>query len=183
MKQKETKSKWKEIAMVFGISIMFAILVFTGIYAFYDEPKYDIFCKQQPYRSMPVKAGVDCQQVQTANDTRCWQDGGMSIYDYDSQGCNIYKSCDYCNKEYNDASAKFRRNVFFIAAPIGLLAIIVGLIWLIDFIGVGFMFGGILTLVWSTGQYFGDMSKEMRFFVILVEFIILLWIAYKKVKR
>lgn len=178
---KEQKSKWKEIAMVCGIAVMFAILVFTGIYAFYEEPKYDDFCSFRPYDYKTIPS--TCTYPSGENVDSCIKAGGSIVFDYDAQGCQVFKECDMCSVNYNDAREKFNRNVFLIAAPLGLIAVIVGLLILLDFIGVGFMFGGILTLIIATGQYFSDMSRQMRFIVILIEFALLLYIAYKKVRK
>ena len=69
-----------------------------------------------------------------------------------------------------------------ILAPIGILMIIFGIFYSVDFLGSGFMFGGIMILAWGTIQYFADMPKFMRVIVLLVELIILVWIGNKKLK-
>ena len=67
-----------------------------------------------------------------------------------------------------------------ITAPLGIIAIIFGLYFGIDFIGSGFMFGGIATLFYGTIRYFGEANKYLRVIIIFAELLIVVWIGYKK---
>ena len=186
----------KKYAMIVGITILFATLVLVTIDAFYPEPMYDDFCKSgqfaRPYpvyektypaSSLPA-AQTNCTDVLLPNkeSQECERAGGFIEFDYDEKGCQVKRSmkCNYCNKEFNDYQKKYNRNVFFISAPIGLVAIFFGVLWTIDFLGSGFMFGGIAVLAIGTTRYFGDMSKWMRVFTIFIELVLLIWIGYKK---
>jgi len=47
----------------------------------------------------------------------------------------------------------------------------------------GFLFGGIITLAYSTIRYFskGNVDNWLRVIVLFVEILILIWIGYRKV--
>ncbi|MBT4576993.1 hypothetical protein HOB91_01560, partial [Candidatus Woesearchaeota archaeon] len=66
---------------------------------------------------------------------------------------------------------------------IGIILILIGLFYSFEVAASGFMFGGILLLIYSTGRYFSDMSKFMRVFVVFIELVLLLWIAKKKMDK
>lgn len=185
----------KRYAMIVGITILFATLVFVTIDAFYPEPKYDEYCGRGHYSrySFPAKSypaaevpsiTPNCTEVKLPNKAsiECEKDGGFIEFDYDEKGCQIQDSmrCNYCSKEFNEKQKVYNRNVFLISAPIGLVAIFFGILWAIDFLGSGFMFGGIAVLAIGTTRYFSDMSKWMRVITIFLELALLIWIGYKK---
>jgi uncharacterized protein (DUF983 family) len=111
---------------------------------------------------------------------QCINDGGQPQFNY-STGCETFERCDYCNKEYQSASASYNRTIFFILAPIGLIIVILGIFLVIDYIGAGLMFAGLITMFYATVRYFSDLSKLLRALVILIELLIIMWIAYKKI--
>lgn len=186
----------KRYAMIIGITILFATLVFVTIDAFYPQPTYDDFCGPGRYAMYPEKTYAaypvppvtsdsrNCTEIKLPNKASvdCERKGGFVEFDYNEKGCQIPESlrCNTCNKEFNDKQKVYNRDVFFISAPIGLIAIFLGVIWAIDFLGSGFMFAGIAVLVFGTTKYFGDMSKWVRVFTIFLELILLIWIGYKK---
>ena len=184
----------KRYAMIVGITILFATLVFVTIDAFYPEPKYEDYCNQgnyarysypeKPYPAGAVTSTTNCTEVKLPNKAsmECEKNGGFVEFDYDEKGCQVKDSmrCNYCNKEFNEKQKRYNRDVFLISAPIGLAAIFLGILWAIDFLGSGFMFAGIAVLAVGTTRYFGDMSKWMRVITIFIELLLLIWIGYKK---
>ncbi|MEK6934401.1 MAG: hypothetical protein AABW46_00840 [Nanoarchaeota archaeon] len=177
----------KQIAVVVAVSILSAFLIGLAIDAFYPTPKYEDYCKEYNYpRAIPEKypgSSTNCTYQQTEGEVNCYKDGGMPEFDYDENGCSEFRECNFCNQEFQLVNAKYNRNVFFITAPIGLLLIIYGIFFAIEFIGSGFMFGGILTLAYGTIRYFSNMSKIMRVIVIFIELIIVVWLSIKKLKK
>ena len=69
----------------------------------------------------------------------------MPEFNYDDRNCQTsFKECNFCNKkQYQDATEVYNRNVFYIVAPIGALAVIIGLFIGYEVVGTGFMFSGI----------------------------------------
>ena len=65
--------------------------------------------------------------------------------------------------------------------PVGLIVVILGLYLLIDYLGAGLMFAGLIIMFYATMRYFSDMSKILRALVILVELLVIMWIGYKKI--
>lgn len=178
----------KQVPIIIGIAVLFTLFITLSIEAFYTSPKYDDFCNPQTQAKLyrePYPAKIpptNCTDIYSTDQRvqSCYNQKGNPIFDYDSIGCQVYKECDYCQRDYDDARKIHDRNIFLITAPLGLIAIIFGLYFGIDFIGSGFMFGGIATLFYGTVRYFGEANKYLRVLIILIELLIVVWIGYKK---
>jgi hypothetical protein len=176
----------KENAITVAIAILFTTFVLVSIEAFYPRPTYEMFCNNTQYYSKPipvVPSGVNCSYTQTAEEQKCWQDGGQAVQDFDKNGCSFYKSCDFCNKLFMDANKAYTNNIFLIIAPLGALAIIFGVYYAIEFLGSGFMFSGIILMFYGTVQNFDQLNKYTRMIVVFAELLLVIFIAYKKVMK
>ena len=175
--------------MSLAIAVMAALFVGLFFDAVYSAPEYDDFCEGNENRylkdplEMPPK---DCDNVYFVYEEEinsCQKGEGSPVFDYNEEGCQTYSSCNYCNKEYSEANEVYNRNLFFIISPIAIILILFGLFYTFEVIASGFMFGGILLLIYSTVRYFSDMSKFMRVLVVFIELILLLWITKKKMDK
>lgn len=183
----------KKISLTVGIAVLFAFLIYFVIDAAYPEPTYEDFCKSYARPLPPTKeyygspAQLNCTPIAgISNITRaCGEQGGMIEYDYDDRGCEVAAACNTCNKEYDEKRKRYTLNVFYITAPIGILAIIVGMYLplMVEAIAAGFMFGGIATLFQSTIRVFGDLGKWARVIVLFIELCLVVWIGLKKMSE
>lgn len=177
----------KKVALTIGIAVLFTLFIVFLVDAFYTQPEYSKYCTM-PYYSEPVKiaAPQNCTDINNQSSIdNCYKNQGEIRYKYDSNGCAKEVYCDPCSKEFNAANAKYNKNIFYISAIIGIIAIIAGLYLpkTLDAISSGFMFGGILIITQGTFRVFGDLNKVSRVIVLGIELIILVWIGYKKVKE
>lgn len=179
----------KKVSLTIGIAVLFALFIGFFIDAVYPGPEYDQFCK---HFNGPVPAYKGSPEINKCpeinyNDPvsrECNEKGGYIEYDYDAQGCATNPRCNTCNKEYEAVNKVYSRNLFFITAVVGIIAILVGLIFVkLDAIASGFMFGGILVLIYGTARVFGDLSKVMRVIVLGIELVVLVYIGIKKSKK
>jgi hypothetical protein len=174
----------KKIMLGLGVGILAALFIGFLIEAIYPTPKYDDFCNSQQFAVPQVMKQNQCNYTyDTDFRSQCYADKGMVQEDYDSNGCVINEVCDYCNRDYQTASEKYNRNLFYITAPIGLLMIIIGLYLPtgVDAIAGGVLFGGILTMIQITARVFGDLGKWPRVILLGLELILVIWIGIKKV--
>ena len=119
------------------IAIMVSVLFNLIVSYVYEPPKYDDVCKNTNNLDVyPMKYGIvnaQCGNCTFSKELQketedCMKEGGMTIYDYDDKGCTIsVKECDMCNKDFENALAKYNKDTFFIFAAIGFILIIVGL--------------------------------------------------------
>ncbi|MBI2110578.1 hypothetical protein HYT51_02255 [Candidatus Woesearchaeota archaeon] len=183
----------KEAGLIVGIAILFAFFVFFSIEAFYPQPKYEDYCKDN-YRYQPKLVTEPYeQQIQRCGDIysspevqNCYQQKGNPTFKYDnSTKCDIFDTCDLCSILFEGNSDNYQRNIFIISAIVGIAAILFGLYFSVSFMSGGFLFGGILTLAAGTIRYFasGHVDRYLRMAVLFVELVILIWIGYRKVVK
>jgi hypothetical protein len=182
----------KRLAMVIGIIVLLPLFLGLFVDAMYQEPKYNDFCNDTQYMypakpAMPTgNSGspvVNCTYTYDTNQSQCYASSGQPRFNYDVNGCETFSWCDYCSNNFSNAQQLYNRNIFFILMPVGLLIVILGIYVVVDYIGAGLMFAGLITMFYATVRYFSDMSKLLRAIVVLVELLIILWIGYKKIGR
>jgi hypothetical protein len=175
----------KKVAMVIGVAILLPLFLGLFVDAVYQEPKYEKFCGNDlNYATVPktVPPNVVCTEPYDTEESRnCSNAQGIPRYTYDANGCSHFESCDYCSKDFNNAQQQYNRNIFFILAPIGLIIVIIGIYLAVDYLGVGLMFAGLITMFYATMRTFSELSKLVRALVILAELLIIIWIGYRKI--
>ena len=180
----------RRIIVIFVIAILFAIFVQVAIEAFYPSPKYQDYCKEQAQpREIPYKDPQSCPELTIPEDFKCASEKGGIQYKYDLKGCPTEIYCETCNILFDNAQQKYNLMIFIISAVAGLIALIVGLYLpqhknpINEWIGSGFLLGGILTIFVGTIRYFGQMGRYIRPIVILFELILIIYLAYKKLGK
>lgn len=174
----------KKLAIVLAIAVLLPLFLGLFVDAIYAEPKYEKYCNEtypmmykEPISNTTCPEAYATQEAQT-----CINQRGQPQFKYDENNCQVFDNCDMCSLSYEKDREVYNRNVFFILAPIGLIIIILGIYLTVDYLGAGLMFAGIITMFYATIRYFSDMSKIVRALVILVELLIIMWIAYKKIE-
>ena len=182
----------RKIVIIFVIAVLFTIFVFSAIDAIYQQPRYDDYCQFSHARPLPyphdTRINVTCPEfvVPDSEIQDCNEKRGFIDYEYDSDGCIIGYSCNTCQVEYDKARQQHNMIVFIISSILGLIAIIASLYLpvksnaLHEWIGTGFMLGGLFTLFFGTVIYFSDMSRFLRPIVIFAELLIIVYLSYKK---
>ena len=69
------------------------------------------------------------------------------------------------------------------AAPAGIAAIVVGSFLSVQAIGAGLIFGGIFTITDGYCWYWTELEDWMRFLSLLIAFVVLVVIGYKKLNE
>ena len=181
--------KFKKVMLGLGVGILAALFIGFLIEAIYPNPKYDEYCNMTYYNyPQPVakQGGLVCDyKYNITMRENCSANRGMIQEKYDTNGCVIGEMCDFCDRDYQAASEKYNRNLFYITAPIALVMIILGLYLplSIDAIAGGMLFGGILTLLQVTMRVFGNLGKWTRVVLLGLELALVIWIGVKKVKE
>ncbi|MBI2084864.1 MAG: hypothetical protein HYT70_04635 [Candidatus Aenigmarchaeota archaeon] len=178
----------KQIAVAAAVAILFAVFIALLTELVYPQPNYNDFCedifnKARPFPLFPEPVDKCGYEYQNSSDyQQCINEGATPVFNY-SSGCPIYESCSTCNKDFDQATKEYNRNVFLITGAIGVIAIFAGTLWGIEFLGTGLMFGGILLLFYATVRYFSDADKLLRVIIVLAELLIVVWIGYKKLYK
>ncbi|MFH1839789.1 MAG: hypothetical protein ABH849_01430 [Nanoarchaeota archaeon] len=145
----------RNFVIIFVIALLFAVFVFAAIDAVYPRPQYNDFCEEKFVEPrLP-----DEQQI---------------VEDQE------------CRESYDAAREKYEQFVFYISAVLSLVAIFLGLYLpahantLNESIGSGFMLGGVFALFFGTIRSFSELGRFTRPIVILLELVLIIYIAYKK---
>ncbi len=147
----------KKFALGFGIAIILPMLVYYGVSTFSPPPKF-----QEYY---PAYIDIGDQKMDAA------------------QRKDVQKERQQKLDRYKSAQKSFSRHLFYTAAPIGVAAILIGAFSSIQAIGTGLMFGGIFTLTTGYLCYWSELADGMRFLSLLIGFIVLMYIGYKKLAK
>ena len=185
----------RRVAIIFVIGALFAIFVNAFIGAVYPSPKYEDFCKakyfpERPYTA-PVKEGFKCPDYDLPNQEvldKCANDNGYPEYSYDGNGCPMkYTGCNFCQRDFNDATQKHNYYYFIISSVLALIGIAIGL-WLPiknslnEWIATGFLLGSLFTLFFGTFRYYEHLGRFVKPVVILVELLLVIYLSYKKLQ-
>ena len=159
--------------LVLGIAIIIVTIsvVVYGINTFYDRPEYEDYCED--FKTVyHINTSDDCVDV----------GGRWNDYEGPNEPKDISGWCerDYaCRQEYQDASETYRRNIFIIAIPLGILIIALGaLAFDLDAVGAGLMGGGVGTIIYGVGGFWRYTEDWLKFIISLIGLVALIWLSY-----
>ena len=87
-----------------------------------------------------------------------------------------------CYTNYALINAQHDKVVFIVAIIVGVLAIITGIILRAEIVGTGTLSGGILLILYGTLRYWQHADEILKFILLGITLVILIWISYKKLK-
>lgn len=179
----------KKAALTVALLVLTALFIGLLVDAIYDYPEYDEYCTERDYmepprpypmEKIPGEERTTCEPVNETLTNKCYDAKGFVMYSYDAYGCPTFKKCNTCNIELEGAQKLVNEKAFYLGMFLSLIIIVVGMFWPVEFIGTGFMFGGVVGLFYSTVRYFADMNKLFRVGVVLFEIVVIIGIAYLK---
>jgi hypothetical protein len=145
----------RQIAIGFGIAIVFPLLIYYGVTTFSPAPKLADF-----YTAPPFNANATPQERQEHNEK---SQAGM--------------------KAYNEAAKAFAARLLYVSAPLGYAAILFGAFTSIAAVGTGLIFGGLFSVAIGYWEYWAHLENWLRFVSLLVALAVLLFIGYRKLPR
>jgi len=183
-------SKLKRTILGISIAIILALFIGYGINTFYKSPEYEDFCEEKLTKPVRLAREEDlskCVAINEANqpfEESCYRQDGMVRYEENEDGCQVANECDMCNKEFRDVMEIYNRNVFIVAVIAGLICVLLGgIILKLESVSAGIMGGGVLSIIYGTLRYWGEMGDVLRFSILGIVLIVLVWIGYKKFKK
>ena len=142
----------RQLAIGFGIAIIFPLLVYYGVSTFHSAPKTQDFHRTNCPAGASAEERKECAEKQRVE-----------------------------RETYAAATKEFSRRLVVVATPLGVAAILIGAYLTLYAIGTGLIFGGIFSVgfgYWSYWQYLDDW---VRFVSLLAGFAILLFVGYYRV--
>ena len=185
----------RRILVIFVIAILFTVFVNVSIEAIYPYPEYEDYCtEERKHPHIPVHAETEkfsCPELNIPDEleSSCKKQEGEIDYKYDSKDCPINAYCETCHNKLDNAQEKYNLIVFIVSSILGLVALIVGLNLPVkknpihEWVGSGFLLGGLITIFTGTIRYFGDMGRYIRPIIIFLELALVIYLAYKKLGK
>jgi len=141
----------RQIAIGFGIAVIFPLLVFYGVSTFYPAPKFpDNGTSECMLRAATPEQRVECAQKQRA-----------------------------AREAYDAAAKEFSWRLVIVSTPLGVTAILIGAYLTFYAIGTGLILGGIFTVAFGYWGYWQYIENWERLVSLLVGFIVLLFLGYR----
>jgi hypothetical protein len=161
----------KHIILAIAIAFIFVFFASYAIQSFYPAPEYDEYCEDKPTAIIQDRATCESE------------DGTWNSYDSPKGDLDGY--CDFyskCQEEYEAVRDPYERNVFIVNVIIGILVLVLSFLLSVEAVSSGFMFGGVIMLIYGTTRYWGNLSNVLRTIVLGLALGILVWVGYKKLK-
>ena len=147
----------KKIVLVIGLAIVFPMMVHFGVSIFSPKPKWKDY-RIEDYHMKYKKASPEGKKKLQAEQK-------------------------LLRKKKGKATKRFQTHLFYVAVPLGIIAIIIGAFFLTEALGAGLMLGGISS---ATNGYLNSWSvldDRLRFLSALCVFIILIIAACIKIEK
>ena len=183
----------RKILIIFIIAVLFTTLSFSISWMINPSPKYEDYCKYYDYnKPMAIPVAPNCTKIvepTEAEGKNCVDSHGYVEYTYDASGCATKWNCNTCQYAFDQATKAHDYVLFLVNSIMGLIAIALGLYLplaknpLNQWISTGFMLGGLISLFTGTVIYFSELGRYVRPVVIFVELALVVYIAYKKIKK
>jgi hypothetical protein len=179
--------KIKKIGIIIIIAILFAVFCFSIVDVVMENPEYNDYCPLDAKPNRPLQKDLTCPSFLEPTESQresCNSQKGYIIYQYDDQGCPISYECNMCRQKWDEANQKYRLIGFIITTIMGVIAAIIGMYIkseneIVSWVYSGILIGGIISIFIGTMQYFQDMGRFIKPFVILFEMGLIIWVAVK----
>ncbi|MBU0894170.1 MAG: hypothetical protein KKF48_01155 [Nanoarchaeota archaeon] len=170
----------KDIVLAIAIIILTIFVTFYGINTIFPKFQYEDFCEEFKTAEI-IDTQVRCEELGgkwgSYEVPRPVIEGEMALTGY----CDRDYTCRQDLEEANEIRSKY---VFFIALPLGIIIILLGMFAFgLEAIGVGIMGGGVGTLVYGSGAFWPYTKNWARFLISLVGLVVLICLVYYFNKR
>jgi hypothetical protein len=144
----------RQIAIGFGIAVIFPLLVYYGISTFHPAPKPS----SSPIRILSTNATPE-ERKEQADEQRQRQE------------------------TYRNAAKEFARVLVVVSTPLGVAAILIGAYLSFQAVGTGLILGGIFTVAWGYWNYWSYLDDWIRFVSLIAGFAVLIFIGIRRATR
>jgi hypothetical protein len=191
----------KNIILGTSIAIIFTFFIGFGIKTFYPELEWDDFCSDIGAKVMgnqaeceasggrwnaiepeTLSAGLADDELLCTKMTGDDKTMTLSCLSQERRKSLGYCDINYeCQKEYEAFQSGYTRNLFIIAAIIGLITMIVGgFVLRHESVSPGLMGGGFLTIMYGIMRYWQYAGDWLRFILLGAILAMLIYLAYKR---
>lgn len=177
----------RKFAIIITLAVLTAIFIFALAAAVTPEPEYPDICQE----AQDNNRGYEQPIPRNVDEPRCEDTPEPTQEELDACPGQLnlnYNTCEYqcnCYEITEDHREQEDQIIFWVAIILGGIAITAGMLLpeknpLNEWVGSGFILGGVITLFLATAMHWGNIDKIARPIVIALEILIVLSIAYKQ---
>ena len=164
-----SKNNTKIALLSIAIAIVSVLFIVYGINTFYKGPDRSDYCDDVEYR-----IEVDfCED----DDSNCFLDPKNETYS------TVNPEYEECTENFQNARERYNMVIFIIMTIIGLIMVIGSFFINIDSVAFGILAGGILSIFVGVIRNWNNVQDWMKFLILGVVLIALIWISYKKMNE
>ena len=177
--------KFVRWAVMIGIVVVLNLFFMVARGLVFPEPQYTDFCP-----ATPAPAPITEQACVTSGDTWTATPGvpaspvpvevksGTSVAVTPSGYCDTTTKC---NNAYQAADKQYQMQAFVLLVGLGLIAIIIGVLPLgSSIVSTGLSYGGVLSFIIASAEYWGDAGSWLRLAISALALIALIYIGFKR---
>jgi hypothetical protein len=161
----------KNLVLGIGIVVIFGLVLWQGIEAFYPTPEYSDFCDE--FKRQIVTNLQACEEI----------GGQWNPYEGPKPigGEEGYCDRDFtCRAQYDDAKDSHSKVVFIISLIVGLAAFLVGYgVLSVEPVGSALIGSGIWAIFWGSAINWRNFSSIWRFLLLLLSLVVLIWMTLR----
>ncbi|PLW79989.1 hypothetical protein C0585_04850 [Candidatus Woesearchaeota archaeon] len=169
----------RKIFVILAVAILFTLFSFALFEAFYPNIEWNDYCEDKFYQS--INGSGECEAYGGK-----WTNYDVRVPVEKQSIENGY--CDinyYCNEDYDEARDQRYYYGFIFLSILGAIAIVLGINLPLtnpinEWIGTGFMLGGLFNIFLGTAMYYQDLSRYMKPIVLFLELALVIFLTYKK---
>ncbi len=176
----------KNLILGVVIAVIFFMFCVYGTKLIYKAPNYSDFCNNSysyPAKIMPLENCTSSNQIINEKSQQCWSSRGVTNPVYDEKGCEIDVKCDYCSLDYDKADEAYSKNLFIVSVIFGIVVIGIALFLQLVSVSGGLMLGSLAYIIYGTARYWRFMNDWVRFIILGVALIALIFLAYYVARR
>ena len=147
----------KKFALGFAIAVVLPMMVYYGVSSVSPPPDWEQYTIENYYERHQRASSEEQQRLEAQKSER--------------------------ETKWREEFRGFQQHLFFTAIPVGMLAIVIGVFLPVPTVGTGLMFGGILNICVGYFGYWTELSAVARFLSLVIAFVILIFVGYKKIER
>ena len=147
---KNVREPIKQIAIWFGVVGLLPLTAWYGTAAYSPPPDSDEYYKSTSRLEEKIKETQGHAEKEKLRQER-----------------------DQIENNYKEGQNLFYRNMFWVAYPVGLFAVVMGMFFPVQPVGSGFVFGGLICLGTGCYSYWDKMQGWHRFVSLLVVLFVL----------
>lgn len=160
------------------IAVVFVMFAAYGTNLVYESPNYERYC---PNANQPYFANMTQEICEMENGTWISQDIQCIKAPCPQGYCNYYAKCQ---PAFDKANKAFAQNLFIISIIVSLIVIAMAAFLIsVPSVSGGLMFGALMYLIYGTARYWGYMDDWLRFIILGIALVILIYIGYRLANR